>query len=69
MKPIFKQVTYLNDNYSLHYVPSLYDKPFFFLNMIRAKHKAGITVDQWRLNASYNIFLEASRAENPSGVY
>jgi len=31
MKPIFKKVTYLNDNYSLHYVPSLYDEPLFFL--------------------------------------
>jgi len=25
--------------------------------MIGAKYKAGITADQWRSNASYNIFL------------
>jgi len=68
MKPIFKKVTYLNDNYSLHYVPSLYDEPFFF-NMITAKYKTGITADQWRSNASYNIFLEASHTESPLRVY
>ena len=40
-----------------------------FFNMIRAKYKTGITADQWRSNPSYNIFLEASQAENPLGVY
>jgi len=37
--------------------------------MIGAKYKAGITADQWRSNASYNIFLEASHAANTLRVY
>jgi hypothetical protein len=37
--------------------------------MIRAKYKARITADQWRSNASYNIFLEASHAKNPLRAY
>lgn len=41
----------------------------FFKNMIRVKYKARITADQWRSNASYNIFLDASHAESPLKEY
>lgn len=70
MKKIFKQFTHTEDTCSLHDVPSLYDEPYFFKNMIRAKYKAWITIDQWKSNASYNnIFLEASHAKNPLTAY